>query len=210
MKNEKNINYYRNLLHKDSVVLLVVASIVAILNLLFMEFSIFFKSALFIVFYIILLCNKKENVPFVGVLAIITGCLMIITSLFGVSIFDIIYILLGILYVVHSIIYLNKLKQETNVLEQTVQNKSNIPYINIGLIIFSIVVLFANRFTSGKFFEILSTILSGISMLFVFISSIVLMTKKYKSALLYITFVISIIFILFLSILLIMLAISLA
>mgnify|MGYP006074099077 FL=1 len=59
MKEEKNINYYRNLLHSDSITLLVVAIIFAIANLLFMgngydeAVPVFLKSIMFAIFSII-------------------------------------------------------------------------------------------------------------------------------------------------------------
>ena len=70
MKKEKNVNYYRNLLHNDSITLLVVAIIFAITNLLFMgqgydeAVPIFLKSIMFAIFSIILICNKKETKKF--------------------------------------------------------------------------------------------------------------------------------------------------
>jgi len=200
VKKEKNAIYYRGLLHKDTIILLIVAILFAIANIFFIAnktdaaVPIFLKSILFIIFYIILLCNKKENAKFVGILAIVTGGLMIITSLSDGSLFGIVYFLLGLFYIIHSIMYLVKLKKEPSVLEQQVQKKSKIVYVNLGLIVLAIISFLANVFFLGQDIEILFVILTFVSLLFVFVSSIFLMIKKYKGVLLYITFIISMIF----------------
>ena len=65
MKKEKNLSYYRNLLHKDGIALLVVAVIFTIVSFLFMlqdgysgdlSVPIFLKSIMFIVLY------KSKNI----------------------------------------------------------------------------------------------------------------------------------------------------
>ena len=100
MKKEKNLSYYRNLLHKDGIALLVVAVIFTIASFLFMlqdgysgdlSVPIFLKSIMFIVLSAILVCNKKETKKFIGILTIIISCLMILTSIGDGSLFGIVY-----------------------------------------------------------------------------------------------------------------------
>lgn len=109
--NDKDVYYYRTLLHKDTILLLVITAISAVISFLFQAFGIFLSSIIYAIFLIIVLCNKKENKPFVGVIAIIISILMIIISITGSSLFDIIYIILGIFYLIHAISYLKKLSK---------------------------------------------------------------------------------------------------
>ena len=115
MNNEKNINYYRILLHKDNIVLLVIAIIFSIIlvSLSFSEESVppFLVSIMVAIVSIILICNKKKNKKFVGILGIITSCIMILNFVLeDRSTFGFIYLFLGIFYLIHSILYLIKLK----------------------------------------------------------------------------------------------------
>lgn len=114
MKKEKNINYYRSLLHKDSIALLVIAIIFSIIlvSLSFSEDSVppFLVSIIVAIVSIILICNKKKNKKFIGVLGVITSCLMILNfAVEDKSTFGFIYFFLGIFYLIHSILYLKKL-----------------------------------------------------------------------------------------------------
>lgn len=76
---------------------------------------------------------------------------------------------------------------------KSVEKKSKIPYLNLVLVIVSIISFYVGVIFLGKSIEIVFVLITFVSLLFVFTSSIFLMTKKYKGALLYITFVISII-----------------
>lgn len=115
MNKEKNINYYRNLLYKDSIALLVIAIIFSIIlvSLSFSEESVppFLISIIVVIISIILICNKKKNKKFVEILVIITSCIMVLNfAIEDKSIFGFIYFFLGIFYLIYSILYLIKLK----------------------------------------------------------------------------------------------------
>ena len=116
-QNFKGVNYYRKLLHYDTIVLLIVSILFVIVSAIFIETTsswdtvpILLKSILFIIFAIIVLTNKKQIGKIVGVLSVINSSLMIITSLGDGSLFGVVYLLLGIIYLIHSVIYLRKFK----------------------------------------------------------------------------------------------------
>lgn len=202
MEKEKNVDYYRNVLHKDSITILVLSLITAILLILLgddnfgdAEVVMFFKSILFIIFSIILFRNTKENSLFIGRFSIVTGGMMMITSFRGGSVFDIVYLLFGFFSIIHAIIYLVKLRQASTFLAQSFPKKSKFVYMNLGLLILAILSLIANGFalrnssTSVMWFGIVTLAL----LLFTFVFSIILIKKKYKSVILYLTFMATII-----------------
>lgn len=194
--NNKDVYYYRTLLHKDTILLLVVTAITAVVSFLFQSFGIFLSSIIYAIFLIILLCNKKENKTFIGVIAIIISSLMIIISITGSSLFDIMYIIFGIIYLIHAIKYLKKLSKSNinNCVSVEFNNKVNklkyLSLIPIGLNI----LIFILGVTLSKSLVGLSW--CGISILIVSIISIILCiilcTKKIRSILVYIILVISI------------------
>lgn len=200
----KDVNYYRKMLHKDSIVLLVVAIIFAIINIILISgyeneaIPLFLKSILFSIFLIIIICNKKENKSFIGVLAIITGSLMMLTTIIGdTSLFGIVYFLLGLFYIIHSIIYLKKLKDynmELNYSNEISAINSKIKYITL-IPIFITIVLFILGFIFVE--QPVGIPLIGIAILIINIANIIfciiLHHKNIKSALVYIMLIISII-----------------
>ncbi len=116
-ENIKNANYYHKMLHNDTIVLLIISILFAMASIYFISKSnneylvpVFLKSILFIILDIIILTKKNKLTKSVGVLAIINGLLTVATSILDRSLFGIIYILLGIFYTIHAIIYLSKLK----------------------------------------------------------------------------------------------------
>lgn len=191
MKKNKNIDYYRCLLHKDTVFLLFIAIFFGISSFLLQGFDIFLKSILFIFFLVISIFNKKEKGIFIGRFNVFIGVLMVLVSIRGSSLFDIAYLLLGIIYIIHSIIYLLKLKNTTLNLKK--QNKnSKVIYLNLILVIISMICFKLVLSFRYSYFGLVF-ILLGVSLtLFIFISSLILIFKKYKSLLMYIIFVLSI------------------
>lgn len=201
MKNEKNINYYRNLLHKDSIALLIIAVIFIILNLMFMAggiddaVPIFLKSIMFAIFSIILICNKKEIKKFVGVLSITTGCLMILTSIGDGSLFGLVYLLLGIFLIVHSIKYLKKLKDyniQANYSTDTMVN-AKIKYISLiplvlTIFFFILAIVFNKPVIGISWYSILIFVVNFLNIIF----CIILHKKNIKSVLVYLMLIISI------------------
>lgn len=144
---EKNINYYRKNLHNDSIVLLVFAGISIIVSIIFMLndsydlIPTFLKSIILIIMSAIIVSNRNKTKMFVGVLSIISAVIMIITSIMFQSIFDIAYIILGIIYLIHSIKYINIFKKsETYIEDKMLYNKnSKLPVWAIIIIIIGIV-----------------------------------------------------------------------
>lgn len=116
MKKEKNYIYYREILHKITIGLLIVAVLFSIASIFYMKKDsedgvlLLFNSILYIILYIILICNKKKNTNFVGVFGIVTGGLMIFILKSNKSLFGIIYSLLGVFYIIYSLKYLKKLE----------------------------------------------------------------------------------------------------
>lgn len=200
MKKEKNINYYRSLLHKDSITLLVIAIIFVIANFIFIDggteeaVPIFLKSIMFAIFSIIVICNRKETKKFIGVLTIITSCLMILTSIGDWSLFGVVYFLLGIFLITHSILYLRKLKEsnyfETSIVDN-VKRKTKLKYLTLIPNIISCLFIF------GFIVEQLSIKILIYSIIIIFniiniIFGISINRKYNKSVLVYITMIISI------------------
>lgn len=194
--NNKDINYYRTLLHKDTILLLFVTAISGVVSFLFQDFGVFFSSIIYMIFLIILLCNKKQVKSFIGVIAIIISGLMIIISITGSSLFDIIYLVLGIFYLIHAIKYLKKLSKSNinNGVSVEFNNKVNkfkyLSLIPIGLIIliFILGVILSKSLVGLSWCGISILIVSIISI----ILCIILCAKKIRSILVYIILVISI------------------
>lgn len=207
MKKEKNVNYYRSLLHKDSIALLVIAIIFTIANVLFMgkgydeAVPIFLKSIMFAIFSIILICNKKETKKFIGIFTIIISCLMILTSIGDGSLFGIVYFLLGIFLGIHSILYLKKLGNyniQTNYSNEVTVKDNKIKYISLIPIVLTIILVILGFIFNQS---LIGISWCSISILVVNIISIILCIilhhKKIKSVLVYIILVISIMITLF-------------
>lgn len=216
MKKEKNLSYYRNLLHKDGVVLLVVAVIFTIASFLFMlqdgysgdlSVPIFLKSIMFIVLSAILVCNKKETKKFIGILTIIISCLMILTSIGDGSLFGIVYFLLGIFLGIHSILYLIKFKNynvQSNYSDGIVVKNSKIKYLSLMPIIISIIlaivgIVFGQSLIGISWCSIAILVINIANIIF----CIILHNKKVKSALMYVMLAMSIMITLFSSLFLI-------
>lgn len=206
MKKEKDINYYRSLLHKDNIVLLVIAVVFTIINILFMgndydeAVPIILKSIMFIIISIIIICNKKEIKKFVGTLSMITSCLMILTSIGDSSLFGIVYLLLGIFLGIHSILYLKKFSNyniQTNTNEVIVKD-NKIKYISLIPILITIVLVILGFIFNESLIGLSWCSISILGINFIsIILCIILHHKKIKSVLVYIILVISIIITLF-------------
>lgn len=200
-QNIKGVNYYRKLLRYDTTVLLLLSVLFVIISAIFIEKTsnedtvpILLKSILFIIFEIIILINKKETSKLVGVLSIINGSLMIITSIGDGSLFGVVYLLLGIIYLIHSVIYLKKFR-ESDYNHQTtnfeIKQNTKLKYLTLIVNILSLPFAFA--------FIIDDTTVRIIAFVIVIVINIIniifciFLNKKYnKSTLVYITMVISI------------------
>lgn len=207
MKEEKNINYYRNLLHSDSITLLVVAIIFAIANLLFMgngydeAVPVFLKSIMFAIFSIILICNKKETKKFIGTFSIVISCLMILTSIGDGSLFGIVYILLGIFLGIHAFFYLKKFGNSDIQLDYSseviVKNKKA-KYISlIPILITIILVVLGIKFNQPLIGISWCSILIFLVNIVNIVLCIILHHKKIQSILVYMMLVLSIMIALF-------------
>lgn len=207
MKEEKNINYYRNLLHSDSITLLVVAIIFAIANLLFMgngydeAVPVFLKSIMFAIFSIILICNKKETKKFIGTFSIVISCLMILTSIGDGSLFGIVYILLGIFLGIHAFFYLKKFGNSYIQLDYSseviVKNKKA-KYISlIPILITIILVVLGIKFNQPLIGISWCSILIFLVNIVNIVLCIILHHKKIQSILVYMMLVLSIMIALF-------------
>ena len=207
MKEEKNINYYRNLLHSDSITLLVVAIIFAIANLLFMgngydeAVPVFLKSIMFAIFSIILICNKKETKKFIGTFSIVISCLMILTSIGDGSLFGIVYILLGIFLGIHAFFYLKKFGNSDIQLDYSseviVKNKKAKYVSLIPILITIILVILGIKFNQPLIGISWCSILIFLVNIVNIVLCIILHHKKIQSILVYMMLVLSIMIALF-------------
>lgn len=117
MKKERDITYYRSILHNDSIALLIFSIISIILNFIFIgqgekvAVPLALNSIILTVFSIILICNKKKIKKFVGVITMIMSFLMIFSLIISSSLFGMMYFLFGIFLFVHSISYLREFKK---------------------------------------------------------------------------------------------------
>ena len=202
MKKNKDLSYYRKMLYSDTIVLLVLAIIFGMAGLFMGGVGVFVKSALFIVFFVILIFNKDENKPFVGVLSIIVGALMLLTSLGDGSLFGVVYFLLSIFYIIHSIIYLVKLKDygiQSNDSDEVVVKNSKIKYLSLLSVILTMILLVIGIILSIS--SPFGSLLCKVAILVVNVANIIfciiLHNKKIKSVLVYVMLSISIIITLF-------------
>lgn len=194
-KKVRDAKYYRKALHVDTVTLTIIAVVAIVMSLSANAMYVFFKSCLFMLFYVILIANRKECRKFVGTLSIIVGLLMILTFIGDGSVFGIIYFIFGIFYIIHSIIFLVKLRKEpvTTSDDKKEHNKSLVPVINLLLIIISLVFMFVGWLSyDDNYYNLIQLPI----LLFVIIFSIICSKKGYKSAFLYITLVFAVICIL--------------
>lgn len=202
-ENLKGANYYRKMLHYDTIVLLIISVLFAIAGAYFIakvnsedSVPILLKSILFIIFEVIVLINKKEVNKSIGVLSIINGILMVITSIGDGSLFGIVYLLLGIFYIIHSAIYLNKLKN-TNYDKQIIDNKedSKLKYLTLIPNILALLFVFGimqNEMTSRIIIFSVVIVVNIMNVIFC-----IFLNKKYnKSILTYMAMIISILVIL--------------
>ena len=207
MKKEKNVNYYRNLLHNDSITLLVVAIIFAITNLLFMgqgydeAVPIFLKSIMFAIFSIILICNKKETKKFIGTFSIVISFLMILTSIGDGSLFGIVYILLGIFLGIHAFFYLRKFDNsdiQIDHLDEVIVKNKKAKYISlIPILITILLVILGIKFNQSLIGISWCSILIFLVNVVNIVLCIILHHKKIKSVLVYMMLVLSIMIALF-------------
>lgn len=200
MKKEKDVYYYRNLLHGDSIALLIVAIIFTILSLLLMgngAVPIFLKSIIFIIISIIIICNKKETKRYVGILSITMSCLMILTSIGDGSLFGVVYCLLGIFLGIHSFFYLKKFDNsniQLNYSNGTTVKNEKIKYISLIPILITIIlviceIVFNKSFGRISWYSIIILLVNIANI----ILCVILQRKKLNSVLIYIVLVISII-----------------
>lgn len=201
IQNTKGVNYYRKLLHYDTIVLLIVSILFVILSAIFIEktnsedsVQILLKSILFIIFEIIILVNKKEISKSVGILAVVNGALMVLTSIGDGSLFGIVYLLLGMLYIIHSAIYLNKLKKSdynSQIGNFDTKQNTKLKYLTIIANILSllfVIGLISEDMTTRIIIFATIIVINVINIIFC-----VFLNKKYsKSTLVYITMIISI------------------
>ena len=192
---EKDITHYRNLIHKDSIILLIFEIIFLIL-LVTLELSVplWLMSFIFIIMEIQIIYNKKEIKKIVGNLGLVRSFLMILIITYNDTIFALAYLLLGIISGIHSLLYLKKLKTSNiNIYnENELGNKNyNLKYLTLIPILLSILLipLFVMvNFEGFAWYKVIAFILNIINIIICFC----LHCNKIKSTLSYITLIISI------------------
>ena len=204
----KDLNYYHKRLINDNKILLGV-TIFFIIAIIGMSIAfanrmesyndiagfVLFKSLLFLIFEIIIIANRKQPNKSIVILAIIAGSIMIITTLFGSSVFDMIYFILAIIYLIHSSIYLSKFKKLSKDIELSdinTKEKTKLKYLTLLFIPLLIIIgiLCYTLITScvhSVVFLILYVLIIVANIIFC-----IYINKKYKkSVLVYIMLVIS-------------------
>lgn len=198
--NEEKLKKYRKMIHTDSIVLLVL-SIIAIIFGLFVGgdhgYELFLRSLIYFIGFIIIIANKKEIKKFVGTFAIVIASIMILLSIFSLSLFDVAYLILGIFYIIHSIKYLKNFKgYEQPIVVQEKSKLDKLKYISLISLILSVVYpiisLFLSFFIESDFLYDAPVVISCLFALSSLILNIILLSKKRKSSLVYVCLVFSI------------------
>ena len=196
--NIKDSKYYYELLRKDTVILLILSILCSLLVFTGSEevVPLFIESIIFVIFESIILFNKEESKQigtFCLVLSIIIIVLSIIMLLSYVLIFNIIYLILGFFYFIHTTRFTKSYNQEehnSNITNQNRTKKTNsIKYISLIPILFSFILLIISAY-NDIFNDVLKAIVS-LTNLFNAIFCI-MYNKNKKYILLYINTVISI------------------
>ena len=109
MNNDSNYvlnkaNKYFNIIKKSNIVFLIITILCAGFSFYLMNSTEeavlpFLKAILFAVFELVILFNGKTIHKSTGILALVLGIFMVV-CIFGASLFDLIYMIMGIIYVV--------------------------------------------------------------------------------------------------------------
>jgi len=189
------INKYRKNLHNDSQIILIISIVSAIMPIILDSsegIPIFLKAVLFLVMTGISISQKKQVKSFVGIYAIFTGLLMIITSIKISTPFDLIYLLLGIFYIIHAIKYLKELKKHQPIAStndgDNCEKKSGLSIINLFVIVLSFVSGIVGISTDNLVYFFICIV----ALFFVLVASIVLCKQRKVSFILYVDLAISI------------------
>lgn len=191
----------RKILHRDSVFLMIVSIVAIVFGLIFggmgsdSAIGLFVESIFYFIFFLIIIDNKKKIKKFIGVLAIIVSSFMIIFTIFSRSLFDIIYFILAIFYMIHAIQYLKNIKDYIYVEEKKEKLKiDKLKNISLVLIIMCVAYPILSLPLSGiYFFHKSKTVVLFLFSLTSLVLNIILFIKKRKSVTLYICSVFSII-----------------
>ena len=198
--NIKDSKYYYGLLRKDTILLLFISILFSLLVFTGSEEAVplFVESIIFVIFESIILFNKEESKQ-IGILALILGVLMIIPI--GGSLFDAIYFILGIFYIIHTTKFIKSYNQEehnSQIINQNRTKKTNsLKYISTIPILFAcisplIIDILANSFDISVQ-EYNAIICAFVSLINLFNAIFcILFNKNKKYILLYINTVISI------------------
>ena len=189
----KNFKYYKKLLVKDTIALLIMSGIGIIIGSIG-SMDLFMSCCLYTIFCIIMLYQSKENKKFIGDFAIIIASIIIVISLIGSSLLSIVFIILGIFYIIHAIKYKRYLKIESNqsIKQELIieKQKSYLPYISITLTVLSIAL---SKFMISLFGDVISMLIIFTMNVISTILCIIALKKYKKNALTYICIVFAII-----------------
>ena len=103
----KDASYYNNLLYKDSIALL----IISIIYFIFMVVVLHSLNGLLYIILEAIIITKRNDEKVFGTLALISAILMVIGALLSTSVISFVYLILGVIYIIHSVTYLRKIKK---------------------------------------------------------------------------------------------------
>ena len=192
-KKIKDIKYYRKSININMITLLII-SVVAMIFGIFTGgdgVGLFVRCLTYLIPIILLLINYKEIKKFIGYFSIAISIYIIIYSILGLSLFDIVFLILAIFNIVYSAKYLKHLKLENQkglYIEEKVRFNAYKIISLILIIILPLIAIILNIFTTLRTFTICLPI-SLISLVLCIVSHI----QNKKDTLLYILFSISII-----------------
>jgi len=199
----EKLKKHRKVLHNDSIILLIVSIVSIIAGLIFAGvgfnsgIDLFMESLFYVIFLIIIVESKNKIKKFIGILAIIVSSFMILFAIINHSLFDVMYFILAIFYIIHSIQYLKNIKGYVYVEEQKEKLKidklKNISLILIIMCAAYPIISIPLSFTGIYFFSRSISIVLFVFALTSLILNIILFVKKRKSAILYICSVFSVI-----------------
>ena len=199
----ENLKKYRRILHNDSVILLILSIVSMIAGLIFAGIGtssgidLFMASLFYAIFLIIIVEGKNKIKKSVGILSIVVSSFMILFALINHSLFDVMYFVLAIIYIIHAIQYLKNTKGYIYVEEK--QEKLKIDKLkNISLILIIMCAIYPILAVPLSFTELYYVQGTISIVLFLFSSTslvlnIILFIKKRKSTTLYVCSVFSII-----------------
>ena len=205
------VKKYFNIIKKSNIVFLIITILCAGFSFYLMNSTEeavlpFLEAVFFIVFELVILFNGKTIHKSTGILALVLGIFMVV-CIFGISLFDFIYMIMGIVYVINSITFLTNLKKAKTIVpdHELINNNTKdtkLKYLTIipNVLFLPLLLIYILADQGPATIPIL--IISILIFLFNFIFCVILM-RNHKKVLIYISLVFSVLFLIINTILLV-------